>query len=135
MTGAGAPATAMAPPSDLGHNGFMAIATGLPLNKRLAGMAAEIRQVIPAAEVRLFGSWARGDARPESDVDLLITAPDDWLGQRDRFALLGELWGAVAQPDLSVDLVLHSRSEAARRGQEPGSLVYEAIRDGVLLDS
>ena len=119
----------------LGHNGFMAIETGLHLNKRLAGMAAEIRQVIPAAEVRLFGSWARGDARPESDVDLLITAPDDWLGQRDRFALLGELWGAVAQPDLSVDLVLHSRSEAARRGQEPGSLVYEAIRDGVLLDS
>jgi predicted nucleotidyltransferase len=44
-------------------------------------MAAEIRQVIPAAKVRLFGSWARGDARPESDVDLLITAPDDWLGQ------------------------------------------------------
>jgi len=112
----------------------MVIASGLPLNKRLAGMAAEIRQVIPAAEVRLFGSWARGDARPESDVDLLITAPDEWLGQRDRFALLGELWGAVAQPDLSVDLVLHSRSEAARRGQEPGSLVYEAIRDGVLLD-
>ncbi len=45
----------MAPPSDLGHNGFMAMATGLPLSKRLAGMAAEMREVIPAAEVRLFG--------------------------------------------------------------------------------
>ena len=52
---------------------------------------------------------------------------------RDRFALLGDLWGAVAQPDLSVDLVLHSTSEAARRAQEQGSLVQQAIHEGVLL--
>ena len=40
----------------------------------------------------------------------------------------------MAQPDLSVDLVLHSTSEAARRAKQPGSLVQEAIRNGVLLD-
>ena len=37
----------------------------------------------------------------------------------------------MAQPDVSVDLVLHSRSEAARRAQQPGSLVQEAHRDGL----
>ncbi len=76
---------------------------------------------------------ARGEARAASDVDLLITAPDAWLAGQDRFALLAELWGAVAQPDLSVDLVLHSSGEAARRLREPGSLVHEAIIQGVLL--
>ena len=81
-----------------------------------------------------FGSRARGQARPDSDIDLLITAPDAWLAQRDRFSLLGDLWGAVAQPDLSVDLVLDSCSEANRRAQEPGSLVQEAFSHGVLLD-
>ena len=111
----------------------MVIATTAPIEERLAGMAAEIRQLGPAAEVRLFGSRARGEARPDSDVDLLITAPDAWLATRDRFALLGDLWGAVAQPDLSVDLVLHSTSEAARRAQEQGSLVQQAIHEGVLL--
>jgi hypothetical protein len=30
--------------------------------------------------------------------------------------------------------VLHSSSEVARRAKEPGSLVYEALREGVLLD-
>ena len=33
----------------------------------------------PAAEVCLFVSRARGEAGPDSDVDLLITAPDAWL--------------------------------------------------------
>ena len=69
---------------------------------RIPGSAA-IRRLIPTAEVRLFGSRARGEAGPDSDVDLLITAPDAWLASRDRFALLADLWGAVAQPDLSVD--------------------------------
>ena len=105
-----------------------------PIDQRLAVMAAQIRKLIPAAEVRLFGSRARGEAGPDSDVDLLITVPDAWLAQRDRFALLADLWGAVAQPDLSVGLVLHSSREAARRAKEPGSLVYEAMREGVLLD-
>jgi len=40
----------------------------------------------------------------------------------------------VAQPDLSVDLVLHSTSETELRAKQPGSLVHEAIREGVLLD-
>ena len=111
----------------------MAVATPAPIEQRLARMALAITLLIPAAEVRLFGSRARGEARPDSDVDLLITAPDDWLATRDRFALLGDLWGAVAQPDLSVDLVLYSASEVARRAKEPGSLVHQAIRDGVLV--
>ncbi|MFN6338082.1 MAG: nucleotidyltransferase domain-containing protein, partial [Cyanobacteriota bacterium] len=39
-------------------------------------MAAAIRQLLPEAEIRLFGSRARGEANPASDIDLLITAPD-----------------------------------------------------------
>lgn len=112
------------------------------IEPRLAGMVAGIRQLIPVADVRLYscgeacgyGSRARGDGRADSDVDLLITVPDAWLAQCDRFALLADLWGAVAQTDLSVDLVLHSSSEVARRAKEPGSLVYEAMRDGISLD-
>ena len=55
----------------------MTLAPATPIEERLSGMATAIRQLIPAAEVRLFGSRARGEAGPESDVDLLITAPDD----------------------------------------------------------
>jgi predicted nucleotidyltransferase len=38
--------------------------------EQLREMAAAIRTEIPGAEVRLFGSRARGEARPDSDVDL-----------------------------------------------------------------
>ena len=38
-----------------------------------------IRQVAPTAEAILFGSEARGDARPDSDIDLLILLDGDKL--------------------------------------------------------
>ena len=38
-----------------------------------------IRQVDPAAEVILFGSEARGEARPDSDIDLLVLLDGDTL--------------------------------------------------------
>ena len=61
------------------QNGAMATGTAAPIEQRLALMAADIRRLIPAAEVRLFGSRARGQTRHDSDVDLLVTAPDAWL--------------------------------------------------------
>lgn len=40
-----------------------------------------------ASNVRVFGSVARGEARPDSDIDLLITFPEN----RSIFDLVG-LW-------------------------------------------
>jgi hypothetical protein len=56
-----------------------------------------------ASNLRLFGSVARGEERPDSDVDLLI----DFAASRgfdDYFALVTELETALAR---RVDIVIH----------------------------
>lgn len=102
--------------------------------EQLRAMAAAIRAEIPDAEVRLFGSRARGDARPDSDVDLLITAPDAWLAQQDRFALLGRLWRRLAHHHVPVDLLLYSRAEVEERSGWRDHVITRACREGRLLD-
>ncbi|MEB3333120.1 MAG: nucleotidyltransferase domain-containing protein [Synechococcaceae cyanobacterium] len=101
---------------------------------QLRAMAAAIRAEIPGAEVRLFGSRARGEARPDSDVDLLITAPDAWLAQQDRFALLGRLWDQLAHHSVPVDLLLYSRSQVEERSGWRSHVIARACREGRLLD-
>ncbi len=50
----------------------------------LTTCAAAIRQVVPEAEVVLYGSVARGEETPESDVDLLVLVPREVTYELER---------------------------------------------------
>ena len=102
--------------------------------EQLRDMAAEIRAEIPGAEVRLFGSRARGEARPDSDIDLLITAPDAWLAEHDRWAVLNRLRWRLSSADWPVDLLLFSQSQARQRLPLTSRVVRHAYEEGVCLD-
>ncbi len=104
------------------------------IDPRIAGIAAAIRAEIPQAEVRLFGSRARGQARPDSDADLLITVPDAWLEQNNRLRVLGRLSRQLSSHRLPLDLLLYSQSEVAARRACHQAVTSVACREGILLD-
>jgi hypothetical protein len=88
-------------PCQLQENG--PTAPPAPIEQRQLGMAAAIRWLSAAAGVRLYscgeafgyGSRGCGEAGPDSDVDLLIKAPDARLASCDRFALIADPWGPL----------------------------------------
>lgn len=60
-----------------------------------------LKAIAPDARTILYGSQARGDARPDSDVDLLILLPDTYNGidfVNKKLDISGKLY------DLSLDL-------------------------------
>ncbi len=89
----------------------MTSAPALQLDARLPAMAGMITAAIPGSEIRLFGSRAKGNAGPDSDIDLLITAPDSWLQTHNRYKVLAELRRQLGRSDVSLDLLLYSVSE------------------------
>ena len=110
------------------------VTTPPSIEQRIAAMADHIHRAIPGSEVRLFGSRARGSAGPDSDIDLLITAPDDWVQRHHRFQVLADLWDQLAQADVSLDLLLYSRSKCEERRHWLSHVIGRAYREGVLLD-
>lgn len=96
----------------------------------LGTIAAEIQAAIPGAEVRLFGSRARGIARPDSDIDLLVTVPDAWLASHSRFEETGALAHKLAHHRIPIDLLLYSHQEVEQRRQYSQHVVSEAYRFG-----
>lgn len=80
-------------------------------------------------QIILFGSHARGDAGPDSDVDLLVVMPVIGSKREKRIAM------QLALADISVDkdIIVVTPSEAADYKDVPGTIIWPALREGKLL--
>lgn len=76
-------------------------------------------------EIRLFGSRARGFARPRSDIDLAILAPGADVKQWDRVRVIAD---EEADTLLKIDVVrlddLSAQNPLRRAIEETGKVVY-----------
>lgn len=77
-------------------------------------------------KVILFGSRARADARPDSDVDLLVVMAD----APNKRALAIEMRRSVRDLPWGKDIIVTTPEEIARRGDLPGSVLRAALREG-----
>lgn len=80
-------------------------------------------------KIVLFGSHARDDARDDSDLDLLVIEGQvsNWAGEMLR------LRRALRPLRVPVDVLVYSREDVARWGDQPGSALYWALREGKIV--
>jgi len=77
----------------------------------------------------LFGSHARGNAGPDSDVDLLVVMPVNG-SKRD---LTIKIRKALAGIGLAKDVVVATPEELARYRDLVGTIIYPAMHEGTVV--
>jgi predicted nucleotidyltransferase len=96
----------------------------------LAGIQPKPRRLV------LFGSRARGNARPDSDIDLLVVMPQLTLTPIERQGALRSLRAALRPLPLrvAVDLVVVGEQDARDLAGSRWHVVARALREGQELD-
>jgi predicted nucleotidyltransferase len=85
--------------------------------------------VIQPEKVILFGSRARDEARPESDIDLLVIAKSTL----PRYRRAAPLYGALSDILISMDILVYSPEEVKEWSKVRQALVTTAIREGKVI--
>jgi predicted nucleotidyltransferase len=88
-----------------------------------------IRRIAQAAQpekIILFGSRARGDARPDSDIDLLVIKESTEPGYLRDAAL----YLALAGLNAPVDVMTYTPEEVSDWSEVPLAFITTAVREG-----
>ena len=93
--------------------------------KQIAELSERIVRDFQPERIILFGSYAYGQPRPDSDVDLLVVLPFEGTGFRKSLEILNRL-----APDFSLDLLARRPEDTARRYREGDPLIREALDHG-----
>jgi predicted nucleotidyltransferase len=76
----------------------------------LAACAACIRKIAPEAEVILYGSVARGEETPDSDVDLLVLVPQEVTYKLER-EISDRIYEIELEREEVISLIVRQRSQ------------------------
>ena len=89
-------------------------------------MVERIVAAFNPVKIILFGSRARGDARPDSDVDLLVVLDEVENHHRSAVAV-GDV---LADLPIAKDIVVATPREIGRPRQSVGSVLRPALTEG-----
>jgi predicted nucleotidyltransferase len=111
---------------------------GQKLSERYRKVAAEFARRVTAAldsevdSVVLYGSVARGEARRDSDIDVLVISPaTDKI--RKKVSRIRSDFAYESDYTFYISLVYFSREEFCKLQQIGSPFIQDVVRDGVIL--
>jgi HEPN domain-containing protein/predicted nucleotidyltransferase len=101
-----------------------------PTDQLLDEITRALVENVQPTRIILFGSRARGDARPDSDYDIVVEMQfDDFHACRTQlYSIVGDVRRGV-----QVDILLRKPGQIEERRDDPGYMDWEIAREGVII--
>ena len=99
----------------------------------LQRMTAALVEAADPEQVILFGSHARGEAGPDSDVDLIVIEAEPFGPERNVRLEEARLRRALPGFDVSVDILVFSRDDVDYWRDSLNHVLARALREGKVL--
>lgn len=98
------------------------------MEPKIQRIVERIVEAVKPVRIILFGSRARGDHGPESDIDLLVV----YNGAETEREIQLKIHRLFQHPDFSLDVVVTTPEEMERMKNVANTLAREATENGVV---
>jgi len=92
----------------------------------IATVVERIAAAVRPTRIILFGSAARGQSGPDSDLDLLVVMPDGTHRRHTAQAIYKALGGL----GVAKDVVVVTEADVRDHADNPSLVMYPALREG-----
>ncbi len=99
----------------------------------LDGMVRAIVKTIDPEMIILFGSRARGDHRPDSDVDLIVVEAEPFGEDRSKHVECARVDEALSGQAVPVDVLVYSLADVEYWRDSLNHVLARALREGRVL--
>ena len=103
------------------------------LSPRVAKIADEVKrrilQTVQPQRVLLFGSAARGEMTPDSDLDVLVIVP----GPVHRRQIEQHIYASLRGLHFPIDVIVATEEDIEKYGDRIGTIYRPALREGKVL--
>lgn len=97
-----------------------------PDPRQLDELVQRILRVVRPTRIVLFGSAARGEMTPDSDLDVLVVVSPD----TDKGSVNGRIYRELIGYGVAADIVVATEDDLARYGDNYSLVYYSALREG-----
>lgn len=97
-----------------------------PSHEQLDDLVRRIVEVVHPLRIILFGSAARGEMRPESDLDVMVVMPDGTHRRHTAQQLYPHLVGM----GIAVDILVATPSDIEQYGNTIGMVYRRVVHEG-----
>jgi len=101
----------------------------MDLSKELPEITRRIMQTSNPEKIILFGSYARGEPKAESDLDILVIVSEKRHLRQESLKVRRSLRGLL----VPVDIVIATSEQIRRLGNTAGLIYQSALREGKVL--
>jgi len=106
----------------------------IPNNLRTAldNAARFVKSTLPGSAVMLFGSYARGEQKEDSDIDLCVLVPE--LTDRRLEMTVNAKMAARKALRMPMDILLYTYDEFEESAKKKSRIQYHIKNEGVMID-
>ena len=96
-------------------------------------LSNRLKTIVPDFKMRLYGSYARGQATPDSDIDIYIEVPQGYFSSDLKNKVTNLAWEVSFLNETVIQISLYSDEQVWNTPRRSSPFMQSVMKEGIII--